>query len=273
MFVACVGDNILDVYTRTQTEVYGGNTLNVAVALHDLGVSVLYVGSVGDDKAGRELKRHLASRGMRIDGIETVRGKPTGFAMVHHDSNGDRYFGEYDRGASQLELSERQIGLIEEADLIHTSYSSALEDEIANLAQLANVSFDFDEHRGDPYARRLLPHITHAFFSGSQINQSETTETATRAFSYGVKTVTVTHGAEGASHFRDGRVWFQPSAPVVPIDTLGAGDAFIAATIAGICRDQPPDEYLALAARRSAQTCAVVGGTDMYLVNNSMRRR
>jgi fructoselysine 6-kinase len=48
--------------------------------------------------------------------------------------------------------------------------------------------------------------------------------------------------------------------PVRIVDTLGAGDTFIARTLVGLLRQESPDDLLAAAAVAAARTCGQVGG-------------
>ena len=56
-----------------------------------------------------------------------------------------------------------------------------------------------------------------------------------------------------------GDIWRQPAYPTQVVDTLGAGDAFIARVLVGIVRDEPFDVSLATAAQVAATTCASYG--------------
>jgi fructoselysine 6-kinase len=53
--------------------------------------------------------------------------------------------------------------------------------------------------------------------------------------------------------------WFVAAAPVQAVDTLGAGDTFIARTLYGLLAGEPPDQLLRAAAEAAAETCRYFG--------------
>jgi fructoselysine 6-kinase len=70
--------------------------------------------------------------------------------------------------------------------------------------------------------------------------------------------VVVTLGKQGSLAY-DGQIYYQPSLPTTPVDTLGAGDTFIAVFLAGWLKGKARSEALADAARGAAQTCTHLG--------------
>ena len=56
-----------------------------------------------------------------------------------------------------------------------------------------------------------------------------------------------------------GRTWRQEAVPCRVVDTLGAGDAFIARLIVGIVSGEEPSLALREAARSAAATCSYYG--------------
>ncbi|WGW13293.1 PfkB family carbohydrate kinase [Saxibacter everestensis] len=267
MRAVVIGDNIVDLFVEQGQASIGGNCLNVAVHLHRLGISTHYIGSVGDDEVGLAVIDALTQEGLAVDGIERIPGRPTGYARIHH-VNGERYFADFDRGASAVSPSVRQWAAVDGASIIHTSYSSLLEDALPRLASIAPVSFDFDAHIDDAYARTLMPHVSHAFFSAAGHAPADLKDYAGRLLSGGVETVTTTLGNEGALHFRSSGAWEQSSSRITAVDTLGAGDAFIAVMLASILNDQAPHESMAQATIRAAEVCKSVGSLGLFIGAN-----
>ena len=62
-------------YQREETRLGGAG--HVAADLVALGVKVSVVGAVGDDAAGREMRHSLETRGVDVDGLLVVAGRPT----------------------------------------------------------------------------------------------------------------------------------------------------------------------------------------------------
>ncbi len=68
-----------------------------------------------------------------------------------------------------------------------------------------------------------------------------------------------TRGAADTLLFDGSRLWRQPAVPTEIVDTLGAGDAFIARFLAGVVRAEPFESALAAAAISAAETCRAFG--------------
>ncbi len=66
----------------------GGKGLNQAVAAARSGVKVTFVGAVGDDDDGRDLRAALAREGVDVAGVVTVDA-PTGTALIAVDPTGE----------------------------------------------------------------------------------------------------------------------------------------------------------------------------------------
>lgn len=75
----------------------------------------------------------------------------------------------------------------------------------------------------------------------------------------GVETVVVSLGADGALFVRAGEAVFAAPPPVTVASTVGAGDAMVAGTLAGLLRGLELDEVAALATAFSAVTVTRVG--------------
>ncbi|GAB3624571.1 PfkB family carbohydrate kinase [Mariniluteicoccus endophyticus] len=256
--VLCVGDNIIDRYLDEGLMCPGGNCLNVAVQAARLGAEVAYVGSVGDDVEGAWVLGAARDEGVDVSRVVTRQGR-TGYADITR-TDGERLFGDFDRGVSRFRPEPGWVGELPAARILHTSYSSGLEDEVEELRRHAEVSFDFDTHIGDAYCLRLLPHVRHAFFSGSATSQQAAAEFVRSVVAGGALSATVTRGAEGAVHATAGGVFTASAHPVQVRDTLGAGDAYIAGVLVGLVRREDPEAYLARAAEVAAGVCGSLGG-------------
>lgn len=138
-------------------------------------------------------------------------------------------------------------------------YNAKLENDLPQLCGLVPVSFDFSTNREDDYLRRVCPYVTYAFFSGSDLSESECGELAKTAHGYGAKMVCMTRGGQGAILSAGDRIYHQPIVETDIIDTLGAGDSFIAGFLTAFCVKQDITYALRQAAETAAKTCGVYG--------------
>ncbi|GAB3707538.1 PfkB family carbohydrate kinase [Mariniluteicoccus flavus] len=258
MDLLCLGDNIVDRYLDDDVACPGGNCVNVAVHAARAGVDVAYAGSVGHDSEGAWILDALGIEGVTTSPVMVRQGN-TGFADIHR-RNGERQFGDFDRGVSRLTADPDWFDALPPAAIVHSSYSSGLEDVLPGLEHLGALSFDFDSHLDDAYRAVMIPHVKHAFFSGSEQTREKATMLVHELLDRGVVSVTVTRGGEGAIHgTRQGIVEVE-ARHIDVVDTLGAGDAFIGTVLAGILQGQDPSGYLTHAVRVAADVCRTLGG-------------
>jgi sugar/nucleoside kinase (ribokinase family) len=80
-------------------------------------------------------------------------------------------------------------------------------------------------------------------------------------FAFGPEWVAVSHGAQGAElHHRDGRSWERPGERVTVVDTVGAGDAFLAGLVDGLVNTGDGAVALHRAQRAASAIVAQRGG-------------
>jgi fructoselysine 6-kinase len=257
MQLAGVGDNVVDRYLDLGRMFPGGQALNVAVHARRAGLETAYVGALGDDLAGRHVLGAIRAEGVDGSHVRVLHG-PNAYAEVGL-TDGNREFLGGDAGVSQLRLTDDDLAFLARARLIHSSESSYLEDQLGRLAGVAPLSFDFSVRRDDAYLEPLLPHVTIAEFSLSDMDDAAALAWIDRIHGAGPRLVLATRGAADALLSDGRRIWRQPAHPARIVDTLGAGDAFIARVLVGIVRDEPFDVSLAEAARIAATTCASYG--------------
>ena len=76
--------------------------------------------------------------------------------------------------------------------------------------------------------------------------------------------VVVKLGADGCHALIDGDTHVVPAVPVHPIDTVGAGDAFVAGYLAELVRGLPAADRLATAVRTGAFACLGPGDWESF---------
>lgn len=257
MKLAGVGDNVVDRYREMGTMFPGGQSLNVAVWTHRFGVPSAYLGAVGDDVAGRHVLGVIEAEGLDHARLRVLHG-PNAYAEVAV-IEGNRVFVGGDAGVSKFRLEPDDLAYLAGFDLLHSSESSYLEDQLPLLAGASRLSFDFSVRRDPAYVEPLLPHVAIAEFSLADLDDAAAEAWLERAWRLGPRLVLATRGAADALVFDGRRFWRQPSQPTELIDSLGAGDAFIARFLVGVLRDEPFEVSLAAAATQAAETCRSYG--------------
>ena len=254
--VAAMGDNCIDRYLPPlDREFVGGNAVNVAVGLRDLGHDVAYAGAVGDDEAGRSVVAALRARGIHVDHVQTIAGS-TGVTTVRLTGDGDRVFESEVLGTSaRFRPTAATLADLRGRAWVHgAGLSGGLEGFAGLRSAGTRLSYDFSHAASPELIATLCPHLAVAFLSAPSGSPVEAAGLAQEAVAAGAQTAVVTRGRDGSLAVC-GAVHNQPPVPVEVVDTLGAGDAFIAACISALVHDAPLPAALEQGARAAAEAC------------------
>lgn len=263
MKLIAVGDNVTDCYMDDMVYYPGGNAVNVAVNCKKNGIEAVgYIGIFGDDENAEWIKRCLMEEGVSYERSRKVyahSGQPKVYLK-----DGDRVFASGPRDSCQhlysIKLVKEDMELISKYDICHTSCYSNIEYELEELSKVVAISFDFSDCRDEGYMKRVCPYLSYAFFSGSDLSEIECKELLKKAVSLGTKIAGVTRGKKGAIFYNGEEFFSQGIIEVETIDTMGAGDSFIAGFLSSYGDKKDMKCALAYAAERSALTCTIHGG-------------
>ncbi|MFI6787294.1 PfkB family carbohydrate kinase [Nonomuraea sp. NPDC050383] len=255
--LVAVGDNVVDCYPDLGVMYPGGNAVNVAVHARRLGADSGYLGVVGTDAAGRVVSAALAGEGVDLSLLRTAEG-PNASATVRLVAGERKFTGGQD-GVSRFRLSPADLERLAEADLVHTGECSLLEDQLPELATAARrLSFDFSE-RPREYIETHARHAGIAILSSPSGSRDEALALARRVRDLGPSLVAVTLGSHGAVLVSGDETAWAPAEPVDVVDTLGAGDAFIARLLVGAVRGENLPDLAAAATAYASHACASYG--------------
>lgn len=255
--VLTVGDNVVDRYPALGMLYPGGNAVNVAVHGRRCGAGTAYIGAVGTDLAGRAVLDALVAEGVDTSLLRVVEG-PNAYADVRV-VDGNRVFDHGDPGVSRFALTPADFAAVAAASIVHTGECSMVEEQLADLSAAApRLSFDFSE-RPDDYIAAYAPLVDIAIRSLPSATVEDAAAEAHRIQALGPDLVAVTMGAGGAVALHDGQLFHAPAQPTAVVDTLGAGDAFIARLLTGLIAEAPLATLLGDATAYASSTCATFG--------------
>ncbi len=254
MRVLCIGDNVVDRYLDRKIMYPGGNCVNVAVFASRLGADAAYVGVLGDDAAGQLVLASLLHEGVDVGGLRVEHGT-NAYAMVEVVA-GDRHFLGSDKGVSLFDLTPSMIEAAQDYDVVHTAYSARWAHQVPQLiAACPKVAYDF----GREYSEATIaaqPGLWLAAFSGSHLDEAGVEETARTASHAGAHYVLITQGPGGARLWAGSQSWYQAADDVPVVDTLAAGDAYLASLIVSLAADEAPASAMVKASALSAEVIA-----------------
>ena len=256
--IAGLGDNVVDRYVDQGLMYPGGNAVNVAVHARRSGAETAYVGVLGTDDDGDLVESSLRSEGVRLERVRRAEGE-NAFATVYTDEAGNRSFGLCLKGVSLFLPDADDLGYLAEFDVVHLCETIRMESALPDIAARTAVSYDFSD-RDNAYAAPLLGNVTVATFSRPDSDTPTVEDQIGWAHEKGAKIVIVTRGARGSAISDGTQVHDQAAAPTQVVDTLGAGDSFIARLIVRLWEGVELQDAAAQAALYSAEVCSVPGG-------------
>jgi len=263
MRLIAVGDNVVDYYEDREEMFPGGNAVNVAVFWKRYGVEeVSYIGIVGNDEEGDHIVHSLAEEQIDISRVRKVFGA-SGEAVVALDEQGDRKFVGSNKGGVQsrvkLNFADSELAFISTFQLLHTSVFSHLEKELPLLKQYIDLSFDFSTKYEESYLELVCPHIKYAIFSGGELTHEECEALIARVHRLGTPNIIVTRGSAGSLFSDSNRVYSQGIIETDVVDTLGAGDTFVAIFLKEYAANGNAQEAMEKGAAAAAETCQRFG--------------
>ena len=256
-----VGDNTVDTYLHERRRYPGGNAVNVAVHAHRLGAEAAYLGSLGDDARGDLIRAALSAEGVDISRCQIHPDAANAFAEVNL-VDGDRVFGDYSAGAAALlTLSAEDLNYIHTFDIVHSSMYSYLENQMQALRDASRwLSFDFSSDLDEmDIIRRWLPFVDLAICSLSEHPHLDVREVAQEFKAQGPQLVLITRGQQGSWAYDGENLYHQEIIPTDVVDTLGAGDAYIAAFLVEYARSADVSKAMRRGAEYAAVNCTYSG--------------
>ena len=233
----------------------GGKGLNQAVACARMGAKTAFVGCVGNDDAGAGLRAILEREGIDTSRLLAV-DSPTGRAFINVDSHGEN-------AIVVVSGANAEVGVARSVEIPSCRVVLA---QLEIPLSTVEVVFGAARRAGattvlNPAPAREIPAGLLAECDVVTPNETESAALGgTRALlAAGVGTVVTTLGADGAKIETSASVTPIAPFPVTPVDTVGAGDAFIGAMCSEIARGATLEEACALGAIAGALATTVHG--------------
>lgn len=256
--VFCIGELLIDFVAENQgndlskatvfTKKAGGAPANVACAIARLGGNSSFIGCIGEDPFGNYLLDVLLEN--KVDTSFLQRSDTfTTLAFVSISEDGERDF-VFSRGADRELKYLPKVKVDFRNNMVHLGAATALlggplESAYGHyffdgLTERAFISFD-PNFRHDlwkkneaAFVKKCLPFIEKSHLCKFSLEEAQLLsgfmdlEKACEALhQIGTRAIVITLGSEGTFLSTSSRQGTIPSIPVSPVDTTGAGDAFI----------------------------------------------
>jgi len=269
--IVAMGDNVVDCYLARGEMFPGGNCLNVAVFVRRYGGDAAYIGAIGRDEAGELIWRTLGLEGVDISHLRCLDGA-TAYCLIDHQGH-ERVFVDFDLGVSVFSPSGDDFDFITGFDCVHIGQSSGLDAYLEIISRQVRLSYDFSDKYDDGKITKIAPLCLLASLSSREEGRNYALHLVHNVLKKGAQYCLVTRGKNGAILGYDQELIEVEADKTDLVDTLGAGDCFIARTLLGILQGESPTQFLPLAARAAALTCSHYGAFGHgVMLNEAMKQ-
>ena len=239
---------------------FGGKGANQAVAARLCGAEVAMVARVGDDLFGPATMENFAARGIDTSRVLATPGVSSGVAPIFVESSGQNRIWVVKGANDRLSPADVDAAatVLERADFLVLQLEVPLETVYYALrfARQRGIRSILNPAPGQAldlaqvaHADYVIPNETEAeALAGMPVNSLDDARAcALKLLDAGVRRVIVTLGANGALCAGPEGMTHVPAFAVQPVDTTGAGDAFIGSLACFLAEGTPEMEAIARA--------------------------
>lgn len=231
--VAVIGDNCVDYYSNLNQYYLTGNVVDTGINLAQIGVPTSILTTVADDRYGEEMLQCFKDQGLDISRVRVEHGST---AITYMElTNGERIHGDYVEGVLEnILFTTEDIHFAATHDLVHSAFWGKAEDALQELRKINPqilISFDFADRLDHSLIQQLNPVIDIGFFSYKQKDETIIHYLKER-INQGMKIAIATFGKNGSLAITEDECFEAGIVEAEVINTVGAGDSFIAGFLA-----------------------------------------
>lgn len=228
-----MADNCIDVYYKLDRYYLTGNSIDFALNYKALGGDVTEMTILGNDVFAMALSERLKEKEIPLRVIKQV-DRPTGMATMDIEE-GDKKHLHFEGNAMELiELSEEDLEYVKQFDIVYAERWAKIDRYIRKLKQPGQIwVYDFSKRLELDSNDAILPYIDYAFFSYDR-DDDYIRNFMIKTKQKGTGCVIAMLGEYGSLAY-DGNQYYEMDAEKVPVvNTVGAGDSYIAAFTYGV---------------------------------------
>lgn len=259
--IVCFGEVLWDIFPEYRK--IGGAPLNVANRLNTLSNNVSIISKIGNDKPGFTILYHMGDIGIDTELIQVDDNLKTGEVQVTLDASGSATYDiVYPTAWDAIELTNTSKNKVTNADVfIFGSLIARHKDSKKTLIQLLEVAKYkvFDINLRPPFYSEetlveLMNHSSLIKFNDEELDivsmylgeKKNTIEEQITLISKqtNTNTICVTMGAKGAVLYHNSSFFYNSGYKIDVVDTVGAGDSFLATLINCLRKDNNPQYAL-----------------------------
>lgn len=234
MKIAALGFCCIDIYENINKHYATGNGIDCIINLSKKGIKASAITVVGTDQYGKEMIETLNKYNIDTSHLQIQEGV-TSICQMALKNGVDRVHLENIPGVMENYIpTPEDIEFVKQHEFVHTDLTGKVLHLLPELkAAGCKIVFDFSIIKREEALQKVLPYVHYAFFSCEKKTAS-IKNFLIHAKSYGAELVTATFGEEGSICY-DGHNFYEHGINAVPVvNTVGAGDSFIAGFVYGL---------------------------------------
>ena len=259
--VVCFGEVLFDCFPSGRK--VGGAPLNVGLRLHHFGLDCQMISCIGQDEDGQIIRQFLFKEGLSADYFQINKDYHTGTVSVHLDKNGNASYEIIQPVAwDHISISAKNIALVKAADLFIfgslVARQNPSKQTLFTLLESAKFSvFDLNlrpPHYSWEMLQKLILLSDFIKCNEEELNylleqfriQEIDLEQKLRVLLNLIdgKGICITLEDKGALLLWKDKLYRQAAFPITVLDTVGAGDSFLATLLHGLITHQDCNKCL-----------------------------
>lgn len=277
-YVVCFGEVLWDVYPTYKK--LGGAPFNVAAHLQQLGSHSQIISRVGIDDNGTAIIDAIRARGISVDFVQLDPSINTGIVQVVLDELGiPSYDIKQNVSWEQITADPKDEQLVNDSKaLVFGTLACRSETSRASLLKLltlSNLNICDLNIRQSFYSASLIATLlnqTHILKVNDEeedliaelFDLGKEDVPAKIAQKFDLEMIIKTLGKDGAQVFKDGKIITVNGTPIDVVDTVGSGDAFLAAFIHNYLNENSLENCLSEACKLGAFVATKKGAIPNY---------
>ena len=256
--ICAVGFSCADIYEKLNVFYPTGNGVDWAIHLARMGLPASVVSVVGTDEYGEKMREALSREGIDISRLRQAQGDTCIMRMDLKYGTDRVHLEEVEGVMGSYQLSDEDNAFVMEHDIIHTDLFGMVLDRLPQWHDGGKtVVMDFSVFSQDPEygCETYFPNVDYAFMSFEE-DTPQLREWLKKVQHMGPKVAVATLGENGSIAY-DGELFYTfgiRKSEVV--NTVGAGDSYIAGFTYGISQGWDIDESM----RKGTEVASVVVG-------------
>lgn len=255
---AAIGDNCIDLYPGLHRYYCTGNAVDFAVHMQRLGIQTSLISVTGNDQYGIQMRKELEEEKIDLSHFYTAEGQT---AVSYMELVGkERTYGDYIEGVMEnVEFSDEDIAFAGRHDLVHTAFWGNAQKYLPDIRRAgAEIVFDYATEKDDPLVEETIPYVSYAFFSFEK-DGADTRDFLQEIVKKGPAIAVATFGEEGSIAWDGADFHSYGICKSSLVNTIGAGDSYIAGFMSGILKGYSIEGCMAQGAKVAAEVVSTFG--------------